>query len=110
MIELDKIYLGDSRELIKQIPDKSIDLVLIDPPYLINYYSKMRKDKTHDFCSPIENDDNPQIITDIIPELYRVLKDDTAIYVFCSPDKIDFFKSEMDKCFHQKNIIIWVKT
>lgn len=28
-----KIYLGDCLELMKDIPDKSIDLVLTDPPY-----------------------------------------------------------------------------
>ena len=33
MLEINKIHLGDSYELIKQIPDKSIDLVIIDPPY-----------------------------------------------------------------------------
>lgn len=32
-MELNKIYLGDAYELIKQIPDKSIDLVVTDPPY-----------------------------------------------------------------------------
>ena len=32
-MELDKIYQGDAYELIKQIPDKSIDLVILDPPY-----------------------------------------------------------------------------
>ena len=35
MLELNKIHLGDSYELIKQIPDKSVDLVIIDPPYEI---------------------------------------------------------------------------
>ena len=30
---LNKITLGDSYELIKQIPDNSIDLVIMDPPY-----------------------------------------------------------------------------
>ena len=30
---INKIHLGDCYELIKQIPDKSIDLVVIDPPY-----------------------------------------------------------------------------
>ena len=33
MLEVNTIHLGDSYELIKQIPDKSIDLVIIDPPY-----------------------------------------------------------------------------
>lgn len=36
MLEINKIHLGDCLELIKDIPDKSIDLVLTDPPYGIN--------------------------------------------------------------------------
>lgn len=32
-MELNKIYLGDCYELIKQVQDKSVDLVIIDPPY-----------------------------------------------------------------------------
>ncbi len=32
---LNKVTLGDSYELIKEIPDKSIDLIIIDPPYEI---------------------------------------------------------------------------
>ena len=32
-METNKIYLGDAYELIKQVPDKSVDLVIIDPPY-----------------------------------------------------------------------------
>ena len=33
--ELDSIVCGDAYKLIKQIPDKSIDLIFTDPPYLI---------------------------------------------------------------------------
>ena len=33
MISYDYIELGDCLELMKQIPDKSVDLVLTDPPY-----------------------------------------------------------------------------
>lgn len=32
-IKPNNIYLGDSYQLIKEIPDKSVDLVIIDPPY-----------------------------------------------------------------------------
>jgi len=32
-MEINKIYLGDSYELIKTLPDKSIDLIITDPPY-----------------------------------------------------------------------------
>lgn len=34
-MELNKLYQGDCLEVMKQIPDKSIDLVLTDPPYWI---------------------------------------------------------------------------
>ena len=33
---INTVQLGDCYELIKQIPDKSIDLVYIDIPYLFN--------------------------------------------------------------------------
>lgn len=36
-MEINKIYLGDSNELIKEIPDKSVDLIVTDPPYLIGH-------------------------------------------------------------------------
>lgn len=32
-MEIDKIYLGDAYKLIKEIPDNSVDLIIIDPPY-----------------------------------------------------------------------------
>ena len=32
--ELNQIYIGDSRELTKFVPDNSIDLIFTDPPYL----------------------------------------------------------------------------
>ena len=33
MLEINKIYNADCLELMKQLPDKCIDLVLTDPPY-----------------------------------------------------------------------------
>jgi DNA modification methylase len=33
MMELNKIYLGDSLELIKELPDNSVDFVITSPPY-----------------------------------------------------------------------------
>ena len=36
MLEINKVHCWDCLELMKQIPDKSVDLVLTDPPYGIN--------------------------------------------------------------------------
>lgn len=35
LMKLNTIYLGDAYELIKQIPNKSIDCIYTDIPYLI---------------------------------------------------------------------------
>ena len=101
---------GDCLEIMKDIPDNSIDLILTDPPYLINYKTNHRKDKTHDFCSTIKNDNNPDLISDYIKECYRIMKDNTAMYMFCNCDKVDYFKQELENSgFKIKNMIIWVK-
>ena len=49
---INKIICGDCLEVMKGIPDKSIDLVLTDPPYGINYLSP--RTDNHD---KLENDE-----------------------------------------------------
>jgi len=34
---IDKVICGDCLELMKEIPDKSVDLVLTDPPYGLDW-------------------------------------------------------------------------
>ena len=108
-MELNRIYNEDCLEGMKRIPDGSVDLIVTDPPYLINYKTGRRKDKAHRFNDVILNDDNEQLITDYVKECYRILKEDSAMYLFCSSHKVDFFKRELEKEFIIKNMIIWVK-
>ena len=108
-MELNKIYHEDCIKVMQKIPDASIDLIVTDPPYLISYKSNWREDKGHEFASAIQGDNDPELITNYIKECNRILKDDTAIYMFCSFDKVDFFKNEFQKYFTLKNIIIWEK-
>ena len=105
-----KLYCDDCLNIMKQIENESIDLIVTDPPYLIKYKTNYRKNKDHDFCSEILNDDNEQLIVDYIRECYRILKNNTAMYMFCNCDKVDFFKQELENAgFKIKNMIIWVK-
>ena len=105
-----KLYCDDCLNIMKQIENESIDLIVTDPPYLIKYKTNHRKNKDHDFCSEILNDDNEQLIIDYIRECYRILKNNTAMYMFCNCDKVDFFKQELESAgFKIKNMIIWVK-
>ena len=108
MIELNKIYNEDCLEGMKRIPDKSVDLIVTDPPYMMNYQSGRRKKENR--FDKIQNDvDSYDLIKNTIEESYRILKDDSAIYMFCSWHNIDFFKVEFEKYFKLKNIIVWNK-
>ena len=110
MIELNKIYNEDCLEGMKRIPDNIVDLVVTDPPYLIQYKTGYRKNKSHKFCREIMNDSNRNLITYYLKECYRILKDNTAAYVFCSSKTVDFFRQEaISAGFILKNTIIWVK-
>ena len=96
---------GDCLELMKEIPDGSVDMVLTDPPYGMNFQSNHRKNK-HEV---IENDNNLEWIFDFVSESYRVSSDNSAHYVFCSWHNVDIFKQELQKKFKIKNILTWVK-
>lgn len=77
---------------------------------MISYASSWRKQKDHRFRQVILNDDNEQLIIDYFKECYRILKDNSAAYVFCSAKTIDFFVEQARKAgFTIKNILIWHK-
>ena len=102
------IYCGDCLNYMKKIPSESINLIVTDPPYLINYQSSRRIKKEK--FEKIKNDVNSQqLICDYFEECNRILKNNTAIYCFCSWHHIDFFKQEFEKHFKLKNIIVWNK-
>ncbi|MDH3442895.1 MAG: site-specific DNA-methyltransferase [Deltaproteobacteria bacterium] len=104
-----EIIHGDCIEVMQSMPSESVDLIVTDPPYLINYKTGHRKDRSHKFCTTIANDDNAELIAKYISECYRILKPDTAMYMFCSADKVDFFKEQLDSVFEIRNMIVWVK-
>lgn len=108
MIELNRIYNEDCIEGMRRLPDSSVDLIVTDPPYLMNYRSN-RRTATEKFRHIANDRDANGLISEYLAESYRVLKDDTAIYMFCSWHHIDFFKQEFEKHFKLKNLLVWNK-
>ena len=102
---------GDCLEEMRKLADDGVkvDMICTDPPYLMNYKTGRRKDKTHDFCKPIANDPNFELIKDIMPLLFELLNQGGAIYMFCNANHIDYFKQQIEQHFTLKNILIWVK-
>lgn len=109
-MEINKIYNLDVSVGLKEIPNESIDLIVTDPPYLINYASNRSKDKDYKFSHEILNDTNNDLISWYLHRCYEVLKNDCAAYVFCSSKTLDFFLQESkDAGFKVQNIIVWDK-
>ena len=105
-LPLNTIICGDCLEIMKTFPDKSIDLVLTDPPYGIDYQSNMRvMSKQFD---KLENDNNNSRF-EAYKEFYRLLKDDCVAIVFCSFKNYADDFNELAKFFDIKNAIIWDK-
>ena len=103
-----RLYNDDCLEIMNKIEDNTIDLIVTDPPYLMDYQSNRRKKE--DRFDKIKNDKgNYILIQEYLQECHRIMKDNTAIYCFCSWHNIDFFKREFEKYFKLKNILVWNK-
>ena len=98
-----ELWNGDCLELMKNIPDGSVDLVLTDPPYGIDFQSNFRKNKFNKI-------DNDSIINaEFLDECKRVLKDTGAIYCFTRWDVYPNWFEQISKRFKVKNCIVWFK-
>ena len=100
-----KIINADCMDILKQLPDKSVDLVLTDPPYGMNYERHIKEKK----FGKIENDDCLDFLEIWAKTLKDKIKEDAHLYVFCSWHNIDIFKQVLSKYYHFKNLLIWNK-
>ena len=104
-MDINTIYNESFVDTFKRLKDESIDLIVTDPPYGMSFVSGHRKVK-HD---KIENDNNLDWLPEFADESYRVLKDPSHLYCFCSYHNIDIFKQQLERKFTVKNILIWEK-
>lgn len=98
---IDKVICGDCLEVMKYIPDKSVDLVLTDPPYNEDYKYRGSdyRDKRDDYYSFLEK---------IFIEIKRALKDNGSFYLKHSSRQIDKIIPLLNKHFIFRNLIVWV--
>ena len=111
-----QIICGDAYELIKEIPDKSIDLIVTDPPYEWQRSGKMtglfRKGvSSRKFMDSIEKMSMDKGINfDILDDFVRVMKK-INIYIWCNKNQLYTYMKyfvEKHNCYFE--IIIRNKT
>jgi DNA modification methylase len=66
MQDINRVITGDCRRILTQLADRSVDFVLTDPPYLVNYRSRDGRS--------IAGDTNGAWLRPVTAELYRLLK------------------------------------
>lgn len=94
------IYNMDCIKGMQELPKGSVDIIITDPPYGIDY--------TNTKGVGIINDKRPYIW--FLSEAYRVLRNNSACLVFCRWDVQQDFKRAMELAgFKVKNQIVWDK-
>jgi site-specific DNA-methyltransferase (adenine-specific) len=99
------IYNGDCLDVMKELEPKSIDLILTDPPYGMEYVSGWRKEK----YSSMHNDNSLEWLAESFALMAILAKDNTHLYSFCSWHNVDIFKRAIQEFYKIKNILIGIK-
>jgi site-specific DNA-methyltransferase (adenine-specific) len=82
-LPLDQIIHGDCIEVMRRFPSQCVNLVVADPPYLVNY--KPRDGRR------VENDIGNEWLCPAFAELYRILRKDSFCVSFYGWPHADVF-------------------
>jgi len=97
-----RIMCGDCRDVMREMPSASVDLVVTDPPYLVNYRSRDGRG--------YPNDDNELWLLPAFAQIGRVLKRDRFCVSFYGWNKADRFLAAWKAAgLYPVGHLVWVK-
>ncbi|AIJ05202.1 DNA methylase N-4/N-6 domain-containing protein [Methanocaldococcus bathoardescens] len=107
-MEVNKIYCMDCLEGMKQLEDKSVDVVVTSPPYNIGI-------KYNKYSDNLSRDDYLNWIEEVVKEIKRVLKDNGSFFInigYTAKDPWIAFDvaNVIRKHFKLQNTIHWIKS
>ncbi len=107
------VLCADSKNIIKRIPDNSIDFILTDPPYNLGQHSTGniplpgRSAMNNDVADWDMVDFNPEEWAD---EFIRILKPTGNLFIFTSYNQLGRWYNCLDHRFDTSNFMVWHKT
>ena len=109
---LQNIKQGDCLDVLNKIDDNSIDVVITDPPYGINYKSNRSELSNSITKRGLLNDiqeDAFKLLDSVCKLLLDKTSDNAHLYFFCSWSVFVEFKTIISKYFTVKTPIVWDK-
>lgn len=115
---IDKIFNGNSIEIMKSMPDNSVDLIFADPPYWMRVEGELRRVEgtvfdgcDDDWDNQFEsNEDYAEFTRNWLSECYRILKPNGSIWVIGSMQCIYTIGGTMQELgYWFVNDVVWHK-
>lgn len=114
---MNKIILGDCRENLDVIEDGTIDCIVTDPPYGVNFWSRSAETaEGKKWVKKIENDGNVEDAIALFHEIMKPLvvdkmKPEGDIYVFTRWDIVDVWMQAVRDLpdVNYKMLLVWDK-
>ena len=117
-VQIEVIYCGDNLEALpKYVPDESVDLIHIDPPFNTSRQYEVFWGEAQERRAFADRYGDAMSYLDWmrprICELYRVLKPTGSFYYHCDPHASHYVKVALDQVFgfsNFRNEIVWKRT
>jgi len=117
LLDTSVIYCGDNLDQLKKLPDASIDLIYIDPPFNSNRNYEVFWGETKEKRAFEDRHESTQAYIEFMRprcvELARVLKKTGSFYYHCDWHASHYVKVMLDQIFGANNFqceIIWRRT
>lgn len=109
-----KIILGDCLEVMREMPDESIDLIVTDPPYKLTGGGKGDGANSKRPKGMLSTNEQKLFkvpeFSEWLPDLYRILKPSGHCYIFTNVKNLNKLITESTKAgFSFTNLLVWVK-
>jgi site-specific DNA-methyltransferase (adenine-specific) len=98
-----ELFHGDCLDLIKDIPDGSVDCIITDPPYM----SAMQHNG--EMTSFADCNNLKPFFSTLFKEFSRILSDKGCVYMFCDWRSVSFYLPLSAQFLPVKNLIVWDK-
>lgn len=96
------IIMGDAAQVLKSITEGTIDLVVTDPPYLVNYRDRRGRS--------LQNDNNPDGVLPVFEPMARAMKANSYAICFAGWSALPQFSAAWDAAgLRIVSQIVWEK-